>query len=131
MPGISIYWEDLRIGYNRIFKTNHKTVKDLVLKMYKEHKSLHKCADILGVSRAAFSNKLKYFNLSLNKKGGDNNPGVKKALFLAISPERMKMMTILQVSKACNFTTSSYIYKLKKRYNRKTRRVLNNGRSYI
>ena len=98
--------------------------------MYQEHKSLHKCADILGVSRTTFSHKLKYFNLSLNKKGGDNNPGVKKALFLAISPERMEKMTILQISKECNFATSSYIYILKKRYNRKTRRVLNNGRYY-
>lgn len=37
-----INWDELRIGYNRIYKTNYKTVKAFLSSIYEKHQTLIK-----------------------------------------------------------------------------------------
>jgi len=45
-----IDFEELRIGYNRIYGTDYRTVKSLLAGMYKDEPNVKKIARILGVS---------------------------------------------------------------------------------
>jgi hypothetical protein len=125
----AIIWEDLRIGYNRKFNCNHKTIKDFLEKMYKETKSTTKIGRILGVSSVTVLNKLKELKIEINSRGGLNHSPSKEFIFLNIHPDRMEKMTKREISRLCNMSIS-YIEKLAKKHNRKYIQVLNGGRFY-
>lgn len=116
-----IIWEELLKGYNRIYKKNYKTVKSMLSGLYSQTKSLTQVSDLLGVSRPSLSTKMKKLGIEVKGKGGDNSIGEKRVLFLKISPEEMKEMTWLEISKRCKNASHSYIKHLAKRYNRKIR----------
>ena len=124
----SIDWEELRLAYNRMFKTNHKTVSAMIIKVYKDNGSLTRASELLGVSRTTLGNKLRYIT-KLKSKGGNNHVGTKKKLFLDISVEKMKNMTKLEIAKECNMSIQ-YASKLIRDHNRSFIRVLNGSKYY-
>ena len=64
-----IDWDDLRDGYNRIYKKKHSTVKIFIKNVYKENTSIHRSAEMLGVSHITFLKKMKKLNLPRLIKG--------------------------------------------------------------
>jgi len=127
MSGPSIDWEDLRKGYNFRFKTEHETVKSMVVELYTDTKSLTEASEILGVSRPIFGRKVKLY-MSVQERGGSNHTGVIVRAFLDIPPERMANMTKLEIMEACGNSSSTYTGKLIKEHKRSFKKVLNNGR---
>jgi|GEM_PF-2344578 len=65
----SIDWDDLRQGYNRIYKTNHSTVRIFLSQLYKDKKSAKAIGRILGVSYSVVLNKMRELDIARNKKG--------------------------------------------------------------
>jgi len=130
MSGPSIDWEDLRRGYNHMFKTEHRTVRDMVLELYQDTKSLSKSSEILGVSRPTFGKKVRMYGIIIEGKGGKNHKGVICRKFLEISAEKMATMTKLEIMEACGNSSDTYTGKLIKKHNRSFKKVLNNGRHY-
>jgi len=126
MSGPSIDWELLRIGYNDRFKTEHKTVKDMVIELYQDTKSLTEASEILGVSRPIFKNKVKKY-VTIQKRGGKNHKGTINRAFLSILPEKMATMTKLEIMEACGNSSDQYTGKLIKKHNRSFKKVLNNS----
>jgi len=129
MGSYSIDWDQLRIGYNSLFQTTHETVREMVLELYGDTGSTEKSAEILGVSRPTFANKLRAFR-PLNGRGGKNHLGVKKELFMYISIERMRNMTKKEIMKECCIS-EVYANMLIKEYNRSFKKEPKESKSYV
>ena len=72
-----IYWDKLLIAYNRMFKTHHTTVEEMVCELYEDTQSLTQSAELLGISRYAFTRKVSKF-MSLQERGGPNHRRVEE-----------------------------------------------------
>ena len=119
----SIDWDDLRIGYNRVYNKKYKTVKEFLKETYEDNnRNISKLARLLGVSHGVLSVILD--KLSIRKRLKLTN---KKLKFKNISPEKMKMMTKREISIECDNMGEKYLGLLLKQYNRKYLRVQNGG----
>jgi hypothetical protein len=111
-------WEDLRIGYNRIYKKQYKTVKEMMESLYENTKSSTKMARILGVTAPTISTKLAVLGIKVNPKGGKNHYPEKASRFLNIPPERMEKMTKTEIMREIG-ASKRYVEKLAIVYKRK------------
>ena len=119
-------WEELRQGYNRIYKTDFPTVRNLMVTLYEKYGSITKLSEILGVSFPTVSKELKRYT-TLKKRGGNNREGVKNKKFMNIPPERMATMTKLEIANECDMSIQ-YVELLIRKTKRKFVRTYNNTR---
>lgn len=106
-----IDWEDLRIGVNRIFGTNHKTVTDMLENLYAEQKTLEKVGDILGVSGQTVHSEMERLGIPRLPKG---HRGMPKCLRLIYDLENTANLTYPEIAKAINFSASRVYFLLHK-----------------
>lgn len=64
-----IDWDELRIGYNRMYNTTYPTAPDMVAGVYEELLTLQKVGDILGVSRKTVEKYMQRWDIKRYKKG--------------------------------------------------------------
>lgn len=121
-----IDWEDLRKGYNRIYKRRYVTVKDMLNSLYKKEQSLTKLSNILGPSIPTISTKLKSLEIKVNGHGGKNHKPIKKTKFLNIPDERLAKMSKIEIMNETGLSRS-YLEILISRYKRKIRLLPESG----
>jgi len=91
-----IDFEDLLDGYNRIYKTSYKNIKDFLRSVYKKTPNLKKLEGILGVSHTTIRTEMIFWGLPRQKKGHRGLPnGLIKIKELDVSE-----MTCTEISKA-------------------------------
>lgn len=108
----TLYWDDLRSGYNRIFHTCYETTEELVYEVYAKHKTIASASEILGVSRSTFWKKMKALNIPRLPKG---HRGTCKSLRAVREIENISEMTSLEIAKITGFSRGRIII-LMKRY---------------
>lgn len=106
-----IDWKDLKIGANRIFGTNHKTVTDMLKNLYAEQKTLKKVGDILGVSGQTVYDEMKRLDIPRLPKGHRGKP---KCLQLIYDLEDTADLTYPEIAKAIGFSESRVYFLLHK-----------------
>jgi len=120
---MSIDWEDLRIGFNRIKNTDFKTVKDLIDDLSSKH-TQKESANILGVGLTTLR----------RKKDSFKHPKIVrpksllniKETFLTIPDEELKYMTALEISKKL-YCSDKYARNLCYEFKKDFLQVLNMG----
>ena len=111
MPGAKqIDWEDLLEGYNRIFKTNYRTVKTFLAKVYKANPSIHKVGKILGVSHTTVLDKMQELDIPLLRRGHRGKSKFQERYRAIENVETLKPTEIAKII-GCSVT---YVYALVK-----------------
>jgi len=106
----SIDWDDLRKGYNRIYKTNHRTVKIFLSKVYKSNPSVHKVGEILGVSHTVVLYKMVGLKIPRQPKGHRGKTVYQEKYRAIKNPEELKCSKIAKIV-GCS---GGYVYHLTK-----------------
>ena len=104
-----IDWKDLRQGYNRIKKTCHTTVTDMLKNLYAEQKTLERVGDILGVSGQSVHDEMKRLNIPRLPKG---HRGKSKCLQAIYDLENAGGLTYPEIAEAINFSASRVYFLL-------------------
>lgn len=97
----AIDFDELRIGYNRIFKTNYRNRKTFMRAIYKKTPNLKKIAKILGVSHPAVRKEMIFWDLPRQKKG---HRGLPDGLIKIKKLEGLSEMTCTEISKAIDLS---------------------------
>ncbi len=99
MPGRIIDWDDLKKACNEELHTNFANAHDMLVQLYKQHRSYDKVASLLGVSRNALMKKIGELGLKgmINRKFNTRDAFAKKA-FLAIPDEQRLQMTSREIA---------------------------------
>lgn len=69
-----IDFEELRTGYNRIYDTDYRTVKSLLLGLYNDDPNVKKIAGTLGVSHVTLRSEMTRQGVKLLPKGHRGEP---------------------------------------------------------
>lgn len=104
-----IDWEELRIGYNRIYKTDYATPQQMVAGLYSQEWTLQKVGDILGISREAVGVYMQKHNLPRLPKGHRGNSLYQDIFGKIKHPEKYNYKELADLV-GCS---TSYIYNLK------------------
>lgn len=107
----TIYWTDLREGYNYQHNTLYKTNKDFVRKVYLKYRTVEKTSEILGISRGALWNKMQALNIPRLPKG---HRGACKALRAIWGLNNVSEMTSHEIAKAIGLTRNWTLVVLKR-----------------
>lgn len=107
----AIDFEELRVGYNRMYKTSYRTVKAFLYGIYKETPNLKKIAKILGVSHPVVRIEMTRLGLPRQKKG---HRGLPNGL-IKIKELDVHEMTCTEISKAIELSFQ-YTWWLLKEY---------------
>jgi len=75
-----INWNELRKGYNRIYKTNYHSVKSFLSGIYIQTPNLKKISKILGVSHPSIRTEMVRLNIPRLPKGHRGDPKALKAI---------------------------------------------------
>ncbi len=114
-----IPWDEFRQTYNTRHKKKFKSVKLWLSHMLKKHSgSTVLVSQELLVSQSALYNMLIDLGLHERKRAGAVKPGTYKARFLAITPEKMKNMTFIDLIEALPGIGEPYLYQLLQDYRR-------------
>lgn len=100
---IKIDWLDLLTGFNRIKKTNHKTVKEMLTSLYAKEKTTVKTGKILGVSHQTVNDKMISLNIPRLPKG---HRGKSKCIRAILGLGDVSQMTAIQIAKSVDFSRS-------------------------
>lgn len=103
MNKLQIDWPWLLEGYNRIKKTSHKTVTEMLTSLYAEEKTLVRAGKVLGPSSQTIRDKMKELNIPRLPKG---HRGKSKCIRTIIALGDVSQMTAMQVAKAIDFSRS-------------------------
>lgn len=119
----TIDWQPLIIGYNERFNTNHLTLKSMLNELYIQIASSYRMENILGVCHKTILNKLHYFKIPVQKKGGDYmSRAIIKQTFLRINPSRINAMTASNIASELG-CSSGYAYSLCRKYQINFKRI--------
>lgn len=110
----TIYWQDLRCGYNEMYNTHYSNMPIFIEALYRKHKTIAKAAEVLGVSASSFHKQMKLYDIPRAAKGHRGFPkGIKAIWDIGNTHE----MTAIEIAKITNFSRG-YVTALLKRYNR-------------
>jgi len=121
-----IDWEDLLIGYNRIYGYEFRSVKEMLSFLYKRYNSLSKVSTVLGTSNTVTFLKLKELDIDTKK----NLISKKEQLFKNINYSKMKGMTFIEILKETKFCESRVRFLIKK-YKRSYKKFYGKNRRII
>ena len=96
-----IDWEDLRQGFNRIKKTCHTTVTEMLTSLYAKERTLIKAGKVLGVSSQTVCTKMHDLKIPLLPAG---HRGKSKCIRAILALGDVSQMTAMQVAKALDFS---------------------------
>jgi hypothetical protein len=99
----SINWEWLLEGYNRIKKTSHEFVTDMLTSLYAKEKTLIRTGDVLGVSSQTVCTKMHDLKIPLFPAG---HRGKSKCIRAILALGDVSQMTAMQIAKAIDFSRS-------------------------
>ena len=114
----NIDFEELRIGYNRIYKTSHKTVKDFLRSAYEKTPHLKKLEKALGVSHPTIRKEMVRLGLPRQKKG---HRGLPNGLIKINELDGVSEMTCIEIASRIELSFQ-YTWWLLKRYKIKHRK---------
>lgn len=106
-----IDWEDLRQGFNRIYKTSYKTVTEMLTSLYAQEKTLVRAGKVLGPSSQTIRDKMKELNILRLPKG---HRGKSKCIRDILSLGDVSQMSTFEIAKAIEFSRSYVIVCLQK-----------------
>jgi hypothetical protein len=111
----TIYWQDLRCGYNERYDTHYENMPIFISAVYVScGEVISKAAEVLGVSASSFHKQMKLYDIPRAAKGHRGFPEGLKAIW---DIGNTHDMTAIEIAKATNFCRG-YITALLKRYNR-------------
>ena len=109
----TIYWDDLKEGYNDQYNTTYETVEIFVRKVYLKYLTLTKTSRILGISRYALWRKMQALNIPRLPKG---YKGPCKSLRAIWRLDNVSEMTSSEIAKATGLSRN-WILAVLKRHN--------------
>ena len=107
----TIYWDELRKGYNNEFNTSYDTIKSFISLAYARHKTIEKTSEILGISRYAFWRKLQALNIPRLQKG---HRGACKCLQTLWKLDDISNLSLVKIVKQTGFTRSYILFVMKR-----------------
>lgn len=92
-----INWDDLRMGYNRIYKTCFTNNKEFLTTVYKIKPSVHKIGKILGVAHTTVLDKMISLNIPRLSKGHRGNTEYQNKYRGIKNPEKLRNTEIAKI----------------------------------
>lgn len=115
----AIDWEELRIGYNRIYKTDYTTVKEMLIGLMYKIGSNVKISCNLGIDRCTLTKKMLEIGIYHQYTWGQGRyypgPGVE---IRKIKKEDLRQMTPKEIAYRIK-TSPNYVYELLKKFDLK------------
>lgn len=96
-----IDWEWLLEAFNRIKKTDYKTVTDMLKNLYAKEKTLEKAGEVLGVSGQTVGDKMRDLNIPRLPKG---HRGKSKCVRAILALGDVSQMSTMEIAKAIDFS---------------------------
>ena len=107
----TIYWDDLREGYNDQYNTTYETIEIFVRKVYLNYVTLKKTSRILGISSYTLWRKMQALNIPRLPKG---HRGPCKSLRTVWRLDNVSEMTSSKIAKATGLSRSWILVVLKR-----------------
>jgi len=110
-----IDWEDLRLGYNRIYHTNYKTPEEMISKMYAADPVLEHIGEVLGVSGQSVGEKMRKEGLPRKPKGHRGQSKYQIAYRKIENPEKLNQKEISEKT-GCSLCYAYHLPKIIKKW---------------
>ena len=98
---VKINWLDLLSGFNRIKKTSHKTVKEMLTSLYAQEQTLVKSGDVLGISSTTVADEMERLGISRLAKG---HRGKSKCVRAILALGDVSQMSTFEIAKAVDYS---------------------------
>ncbi len=114
---MAIDWNSLLTEFNERYNTTYD-LKSMLSFLYDANKSMLRMEQILGVSKYSIREKMAFFNIPIQKKGGDyRSRAVVLTKFLSIPDATMAQMTVKEIAEEIG-ANLSYTYTLTDKFKR-------------